>query len=283
MVFKPITLGAFAEFQACIAKDHDGHTLSPADQEIVSACFQDTFTEGDEGPVPPEPPPLGPPAGTVVYQSDFSGADPFKGWYSRRPGNVTIQTEGSNKFCRLRWNPHTDTRISYLPRFQGLFKCRVEFGLRLPAGFSFPSGGGKHVWMIQSCNQHAGENLLEDGITRLDFGTWEPYKHWQAINYRCEPGGSYHTGAHKHFYDFTLTPGRWHQIRLDVRLNSGKGDDSGHMVLSKDGNIAGELRGEFNIMGPKGGMRVLGFGNMDGIVANGSDYFDVDNIRVAAL
>jgi len=281
--FEEITLGLFGAFRTCITLPHEGHTLSAADLLIVSECFQGTFTESGVEPDLPGPPPLGPPPGTILYQSDFSGADPFKNWFSRRPGNVTVQTDGGNKFCRLRWNPHSDTRINFLPRYQGVFKCRVEFAMRFPNGFSFPSGGGKHVWMLQSCNQHAGEDLIEDGITRLDFGAWEPYKHWQAINYRCAPGGNYHTDAHKHYYDFELTPGRWHQIRLDCRLNAGKGDDSGHMVLSKDGRIEGELRGEFNIVGSKGGMRVLGFGNVDSLVQNGSDYFDVDNIRIAAL
>lgn len=283
MAFKPITLAGFAQFQACIAEDHDGHTLSQADRDIVSACFQSTFVEEEPEPIPPEPPPLGPPPGSVLYQSDFSQANPFQGWYSRFPGNVTVQTEGGNKFCRLRWNPHSGTRISFLPRFQGVFKCRVEFALRFPRGFDFATGGGKHIWMLQACNQLAGENLLVDGECRLDFGAWEPFSHWQAINYRCEPGGSYHTAANKHYNGFTMTPDRWHQIRLDCRLNAGKGDDSGHMVLSKDGQIEGELRGEFNIIGTKGGMRVLGFGNVDNLVENGSDYFDVDNIRVTAL
>lgn len=283
MPFKPITLGLVGQFGECLSQAHDGHVLSDADRAIVSTCFQETFVEEEPEPEQPPPPPLGPAPGTVLYQSDFSQPNPFVGWFSRRPGNVTVQQESGNKFCRLKWNPHSDTRITFLPRFQGVFKSRVEFALRFPAGLSFPTGGGKHVWMLMSLNAHQGEDRTVDGETRLDFGTWEPFEHWQAINYRCERGGRYHTAANRHYNEFALTPGRWHQIRLDCRLNAGKGDDSGHMVLSKDGRIEGELRGEFNIVGPEGGMRVLGFGNMDGLAENGSDYFDVDNIRVTAL
>ena len=52
------------------------------------------------------------------------------------------------------------------------------------------------------------------------------------------------------------------------------------MEVFIDGESIGVFTGEFNVIGARGGVRVLGFGNMDN--CEGEPWMDVDDIRVEA-
>jgi hypothetical protein len=143
--------------------------------------------------------------------------------------------------------------------------------------------GGKHFWMLQSGNVYdeGQEAVMLDGQNRIDFGQWDEFGHWQAIAYRFRPGGDRpgEFALHLDRGDY-FVPGRWHRVRCDMHVNSGPGDDSGEVNLWIDGDLKGTFRGEFNVIGPRGGIRVLGFGNMDNI--EGEPWVEVDDIRIEA-
>jgi hypothetical protein len=248
------------------------------------------------GAIDDTPPPPPPPSGTVLYDEDFEGQDPFHGWRGRNVRtNLQLMSQGGNHYGRLVYSPRSDWRISFLPRHQGVFDLRAEYSVRLPQGFRFtryPEGdpregqfiiGGKHFWMLQSGNVYdeGPEAVQADGQNRIDFGQWAEFGHWQAIAYRFRPGGdrpgefALHLDRERYF-----NPGQWHRVRCDLHVNDGPGDDTGQMDLWIDGDHKGTFRGEFNVIGPRGGIRVLGFGNMDNI--EGEPWVEVDDIRIEA-
>lgn len=85
MSFKPITLARISEFQQCIAADHDGHTLSPADYAIVSECFETVFTEEEE-PIPPQP--------TGCKEGYRPGVDWWQGYCLDEPPKFSSSPDG---------------------------------------------------------------------------------------------------------------------------------------------------------------------------------------------
>jgi len=243
----------------------------------------------DEPPGDPPPPP--PPSGTVLYEEDFEGNRPFQGWLGRNIStNLQVQSANGNHFGRLIYRPHSDWRISFLPRYQGVFDVTAEYSVRLPAGYRYKRdesgeiiGGGKHFWMLQSHNPYdeGREALTTDGQTRLDIGAWTEWGDWAVTAYRNLPGGVRPGEFARRFTrgDY-FTPGRWHRVKATLRVNPTRGDDSGRMEMFIDGESIGVFTGEFNVIGARGGVRVLGFGNMDN--CEGEPWMDVDDIRVEA-
>jgi hypothetical protein len=242
----------------------------------------------EEPPLPPPPPP---PSGTVLYEEDFESDRPFAGWEGRNTRtNLQVHEAGGNHYGRLVYVPHSDWRISFLPRYQGVFNLRAEYSVRLPAGYRYERdangeiiNGGKHFWMLQSHNPYdeGREALQTDGQTRLDFGAWTEWGDWAVTAYRNLPGGGRPGEFARRFErgDY-FTPGRWHRVRCDLQVNQQVGDDSGKLDLYIDGDHKGTFRGEFNVIGSRGGIRVLGFGNMDN--CEGEPWNDVDDIRIEA-
>jgi hypothetical protein len=239
---------------------------------------------------PPAPPPPPPPSGTVLYEEDFEGNRPFQGWLGRNiRTNLQVESAGGNHFGRLIYVPHSDWRISFLPRHEGVFNVRAEYSVRLPAGWHYKRdangeiiNGGKHFWMLQSHNPYdEGREALDiDGQTRLDFGAWTEFGDWAVTAYRNLPGGARPGEFARRFVrgDY-FTPGRWHRVRCDLRVNPVPGQD-GTLDLYIDDDHKGTFRGEFNVIGARGGIRVLGFGNMDN--CDGEPWMDIDDIRVEA-
>jgi hypothetical protein len=251
--------------------------------------------DDDDPPPPPppdDPPPSPPPpAGSVLYEENFDGAHPFQGWLGRNiETNLTVQSQSGNKFGRMDYSPHSDWRISFLPRYSGVFDLRAEYSIRLPVGWRYErdaSGemiqGGKHFWMLQSHNPYdeGRDALTTDGQTRLDFGAWGEFGHWNVTAYRNTPGGgrpgefAAHLDRGQYFQ-----PGRWHRVRCDMHVNRRVGDRDGELKLYIDDQLKGTFGGEFNVIGARGGIRVLGFGNMDH--CEGEPWMDIDNIRIVA-
>jgi hypothetical protein len=246
----------------------------------------------DDDPNTDDPPPTPPPpAGTILYEEDFEGSDAFAGWRGRNVStNLTVQSAGENRYGRLDYTPRSDWRISFLPRHQGVFDLRAEYSVRLPDGFRFARNedgqfivGGKHFWMLQSNNVYdeGQEAVTADGHTRIDFGQWDEFGWWQAIAYRTFPGGERPGEFARHLdRGQYFQPGRWHRVRCDMHVNRGPGDNSGRADLYIDGDLKGSLAGEFNVVGSRGGIRVIGFGNMDNL--EGETWVDVDDIRIVA-
>ncbi len=241
----------------------------------------------DPDPLPPPPPP--PPAGTVLYQENFEGSEPFRGWVGRNVrSNLRVIDQGGNKIGRLVYDPHSDWLVSFLPRRQGVMDLEVEYSVRLPVGFRYKRdqngqiiGGGKHFWQLTSINRYLGETVEADGRTRLDFGAASDFGDWNITAYRNTVGGG-RPGEFAMWFDRGnyFTPGRWHRLRCRVHINPRPGDNSGRLELWIDGDHKGTFGGEFNVVGPTGGIRVLGFGNLDNI--EGAPYVEVDDIRVIA-
>ena len=245
---------------------------------------------------PPPPPP--PPSGTVVFEQDFEGSNPFRGWLGRNTDtNLRVIEQESNRYGRLVYRPHSDWRITFLPRYEGLMDLRAEFSMRIPAGYRYKRypegdpqageiiGGGKHIWMLQSNNHYepaeGREGLTRDGQTRLDFAAAREFGEWACTAYRYRPGGERPGEFKQRFYRGEwFEPGRWHRVRVDLHVNPGPGDDSGQLDVWIDGEYKGRMTGEFNVIGPTGGMRVLGFGNVDNL--EGEPWMDVDDIRIEA-
>ncbi len=238
-------------------------------------------------PLPPPPPP--PPAGTVLYEQDFEGSDPFRGWLGRNASsNLQVIDQGENRIGRLVYEPHSDWLVSFLPRRQGVMDLEAEYSVRLPVGFRYKRdengqiiGGGKHFWQLTSINRYLGETMDADGRTRLDFGAASDFGDWNITAYRNTVGGG-RPGEFAMWFargDY-FTPGRWHRVRCRVHINPGPGDNSGRLELWIDDRHLGTFGGEFNVVGPTGGIRVLGFGNLDNI--EGAPWVEVDDIRIVA-
>ena len=232
----------------------------------------------------------------MLFEQDFEGADPFRGWLGRNVStNLRVMGEGANHVGRLIYSPRSDWRISFLPRHQGVLDVRAEFSVRLPLGYHYKRypagdpnageiiGGGKHFWMLQSSNQYdeGRDAVMADGVTRLDFGAHTEFGEWSCTSYRNLPGGERPGEFARRFEQGQwFTPGRWHRVRCDLHLNPGRGDSGGRLDLYIDGEPKGTFTGEFNVVGPTGGIRVLGFGNMDNL--EGEPWMDVDDIRIEA-
>ncbi len=265
----------------------------------MHAAAHDSTHPGFPPPDPPDPPPPPappPPPGQVVYANDFEGPDPFRGWLGRRPQNLSIGEEGGNRHARMLWEPHSNSRTSFLQRRGGLFDLRWEFRFRLPEGYDcerYPDDhpdrpgecwvGGGHMWQLSSLNRYEHPQGCEtDGQVRLDWGAGNARGPWGVHSYRytvgCERPGEFKTKMARETY---LTIGRWHDVRIDVHLNSGPGDDSGTCETWIDGRSIGVHRGEFNVVGASGGIRVFGFGNYDH--AAGSPWFEVDDLVISSL
>jgi hypothetical protein len=236
--------------------------------------------------------------GTVVFEQDFEGSDPFRGWLGRNIAtNLRVIDQNGNRYGRLVYRPHSDWRITFLPRYEGLMDLRTEFSVRYPTGLRYKRhpagdpregeiiGGGKHVWCLQSNNHYAPaegrDGRTMDGQTRLDFGADREFGEWDCTAYRYRPGGE-RPGEFKQRFTRGewFVPGRWYRVRVDVHVNPGPGDDSGQLDIWIDGEHKGTMRGEFNVIGPAGGLRVLGFGNLDN--CEGEAWMDVDDIRIEA-
>jgi hypothetical protein len=254
---------------------------------VVRNLQVENVAETDEPPLPPPPPP---PSGTVLYEEAFEGDRPFAGWRGRNiRTNLRVEEAGGNHFGRLVYVPHSDWRISFLPRHQGVFNIRAEYSVRLPAGYRYERdgngeiiNGGKHFWMLQSHNPYdeGREALHTDGQTRLDFGAWTEWGDWAVTAYRNLPGGGRPGEFARRFERGEyFTPGRWHRVRCDLQVNPQRGSD-GRLELYIDDDHKGTFRGEFNVIGSRGGIRVLGFGNMDN--CEGEAWNDIDDIRVEA-
>jgi hypothetical protein len=247
-------------------------------------------------PVPPPPPPPPPPSGALLYEENFDGENPFHGWRGRNVDtNLQVESESGNQFGRLIYQPHSDWRVSFLPRHAGVFDLVAEYSVRLPLGYRYRRypdedprageiiGGGKHFWMLQSCNQYdeGREAMMADGVTRLDFGARGELGDWAVTAYRNRPGGERPGEFARRFRSGQyFTPGRWHRVRCELHLNPGPGDNSGRLDLYVDDEHLGTFTGEFNVVGARGGIRVLGFGNLDNL--EGEPWVDVDNIRITA-
>lgn len=241
--------------------------------------------------LPPTPEPA---AGTVLYAEDFEGPRPFAGWLGRnRDRNLKVIDQGSNHHGRLIYVPLSDWRVSFRDRHQGVFDVRAEFSIRFPEGYRYkryPPGGpragevvgaGKHVWMLTSSNQFAEsrQQIAADGVTQLDWSSPSEFGPWARVSYRNRPGGSRPGEMKKRFNAGQwFVPGRWHRVRSDLHLNPGPGDASGTIKLWIDGDFKGTFGGEFNVIGAGGGVRVLGFGDMDNL--EGEPWMDIDDIRL---
>jgi len=252
-------------------------------------------------PPPPDstvtPPPLPPPpSGTVLFEQDFEGDQPFRNWLGRHlRTNLQVVEQAGNHIGRLIYSPNADWRISFLPRHQGVMDLRAEFSIRFPVGYRFKRyppghprageiiGGGKHLWGLQSNNAYdeGREAVDADGMTRLDFHPTTEFGRLGCIAYRAGPGGQRPGDFVRRFEEGEwFVPGRWHRVWCDLHLNSGPGDQGGRLDLWLDGDHKGTFSGEFNVIGPRGGIRVLGFGNMDNL--EGEPWMDVDDIRIEA-
>ncbi len=271
--------------------------MSCSESPVESGAPGDDPAAGDasaaagDAPLPPAPEPA---AETVLYAEDFEGPNPFAGWLGRnRDRNLKVITEGSNHHGRLIYVPLSDWRVSFRDRHHGVFDVHVEFSLRFPKGYRYkryPAGGpragevvgaGKHVWMLTSSNQFAEsrQEIAADGVTRLDFSSPTELGPWACVSYRNRPGGSRPGEFKKRLKSGEwFVPGRWHRVRCDLHLNPGPGDASGTVGLSIDGDPKGTFGGEFNVIGEQGGVRVLGFGDMDNL--EGEPWMDIDDIRV---
>ena len=245
-------------------------------------------------PPPVEPPPPPPIPGTVLYENDFEGSDPFKGWLGRNTStNLKVITEGSNKIGRLIYDPHSDWICSFLPRREGVFDIEMTFACRLPTGFRYKRnsegqiiGGGKHFVQLTSANRYKYGNdvLIQDGRTRLDFGQEGEFGNWQCTAYRELLGGGrpgefahrFERGEEKYF----LPLGTWKTVRIRIHLNSGLGDNGGTNELIFGDHSLGTMRGEFNVVGSIGGITAFGFGNLDNV--EGDPWVDIDNLKIVA-
>ncbi len=173
----------------------------------------------------------------------------------------------------------------------------MEFSLRFPGGYRYrrhPAagpragqiiGGGKHVWQISNINGFIDGRsaYTDDGWVRLDFNAQTEFGAWGCSTYRTRPGGeSAADNPHRQFGTGPwFEPRRWHRLRCDIHLNRQPGDTSGTVDIWVDGQHRGGLRGEFNVVGPTGGMRVLGFGNLDNLA--GDPWLEIDDILVTVL
>jgi hypothetical protein len=246
---------------------------------------------------PPPPPPPPPPAGTVLYEQSFEEPDPFAGWLGRRTGtNLQVGEESGNRYGKLLFQPHADWRTSFLPRYQGVFDLRIEFAYRQPLGFRhkrYPAGhpragqimgGGKHIFQISNVNsyQHGRDAIHRDGWCRLDFGTTTEDGPWECVAYRLSPGGERHREIKQRYEAGNwIQNGRWHQVRIDVHLNPGPDEGTGTCEMWVDGDHKGTLETRINVVGPTGGIRVFGFGNLDN--TEGEPWVEIDNLRITAL
>lgn len=277
--------------------DHDG---SPAFQPGGNPTTGDS-TAGDstgpgEEPLDELPPVPAPPAGTVVYEETFEGTRPFAGWKGRnvrRNLQVIEQEGGQNHHGRLVYRPNSDWRVSFLPRFAGAFDVVTEFSIRFPAGYAFRRypegtrragqiiGGGKHVWMLLNTNHYTDSRQVvrQDGVVRLDFSAPSELGAWSVTSYRDRPGGGRPGEFKKRFAgDSWFLPGRWHRVRCELHVNRELGSRAGLLLLYIDGEHQGTFGGDFNVVGEAGGIRALGFGNMDNL--EGEPWMDIDDLRV---
>jgi hypothetical protein len=246
-------------------------------------------------PVEPPPPPPPPPSGTVLYQNDFEGSDPFAGWLGRNVGsNLRVISESGNKVGRLIYDPHSDWICSFPgshgQRRQGVMKLVAEFSVRLPQGFRYKRdangdviGGGKHFWQLTSMNRYrdGAQVLEEDGRTRMDFGQRTDYGTWDCTAYRNLVGGG-RPGEFATVFareDYFLPLGSWHRVKVKLVLNEQRGQD-GQLDLWIDEDHKGTFRGEFNVVGATGGITAFGFGNLDNV--EGAPWVDIDGMRITA-
>ncbi len=268
---------------------------SGGDPTAGDSAGGDSTGPGEE-PIDELPPVPAPPTGTVVYEENFEGDYSFAHWKGRnvrRNLRVIEQQDGLNHLGRLVYRPNSDWRVSFLPRFEGAFDVITEFSIRFPAGYSFiryPEGsrqagqiigGGKHVWMLLNTDIYADSRQVvrQDGVVRLDFSAPNEFGAWSCTSYRDRPGGGRPGEIKKRFAgDPWFIPGRWHRVRCELHLNREPGNRSGLLLLWIDGEHRGTFGGEFNVVGAAGGIRTLGFGNMDNL--QGEPWMDIDDLRV---
>jgi hypothetical protein len=251
---------------------------------------------GDPPPeLPPPPPP--PPAGTVLYEQDFEGSDPFDGWRGRNVRtNLQVGEAAGNRYGKLLFQPHSDWRVSFLPRYEGVMDLRIEFSYRQPRGFHhkrYPPGdpkegqimgGGKHVFQVSNVNtyQDGREAINQDGWCRLDFGTTTEDGPWEVVAYRKNREGERFRELKRRFESGNwFQNGRWHRVRIDIHLNRGPGQGNGTCEMWVDGDHKGRFSAEINMVGPTAGIRCFGFGNLDNL--EGEPWIEIDDFRIESL